>query len=75
MEGLMNGADHSIAASIDAAGAAIGSFALAAFAATNWKMLPSYPLWLTLTAATIAWAAVAVAGWFARKRARWQSPF
>lgn len=59
-----------IAAGIDAAGATMGCLGLAAFAATNWKMLPRYPLWLTLTVATVAWVALAVTGWFARKRAR-----
>ena len=62
-----------LAAGIDAAGAMLGCMGLAAFAATNWEMLPRYPLWLTLTAATLAWVAFAVTGWFCRKRLRRQS--
>ena len=57
-----------LAAGIDAAGAAIGCLGLVAFAATSWKMLNHFPLWLVLTIATLAWAAVAITLWFARKR-------
>lgn len=62
-----------IAAGIDAAGATIGCFGLAAFAAVAWKILPRYPLWLTLTVATLAWVALAVTGWFVRRHVRRQS--
>ena len=57
-----------IAAGIDAAGATIGCLGLAAFAATAWKMLPIYPVWVTLTVATLVWTGLAVTAWFARKR-------
>jgi hypothetical protein len=62
-----------LAAGIDAAGATIGCLGLAAFAATAWKMLPRYPLWLVLIFATLAWAGLAFTVWFARKRARARS--
>jgi hypothetical protein len=58
-----------LAAGIDAAGAAVGCLGLIAFATTAWKFLPCYPLWLVLTVATLAWAALSIAAWFARKRA------
>ena len=54
-------------AGVDAAGAAMGSVGLAAFAVVVWCLLPHYPLALVLVAATLAWFAVAVAMWLARK--------
>jgi hypothetical protein len=57
-----------LAAGIEAAGATIGCLGLGAFAAIAWRMLPRSPLWMTLSTATLAWAGVAVTGWFARKR-------
>ena len=47
-----------VAAGVDAAGAAMGSIGLTAFAL---KLLPRFPTWLTLIAATLAWAGTAVA--------------
>ncbi len=58
-----------VAAGIDAAGAVAGCLGLMAFAATAWKLLPRYPLWLVLIVATLVWAALSITGWFARKRA------
>jgi hypothetical protein len=54
-------------AGVDAAGAAMGSVGLAAFAVVVWQLLPRYPVALVLSAATLAWFAVAVAMWLARK--------
>ena len=54
-------AEVSVAA--DAAGAAAGSIALAAFAATVWRFLPAHSSWFTLGAATLAWFAVAMLCW------------
>lgn len=62
-----------IAAGVDAAGATIGCLGLAAFAATTWKMLPRYSLRFTLMVATLAWIALAVISWFARRHLRRQS--
>lgn len=54
-------------AGVDAAGAAMGSVGLAAFAVVVWCLLPRYPVALVLSAASLAWLAVAVAMWLARK--------
>jgi len=54
-------------AGVDAAGAAMGSVGLAAFAVVVWCLSPHYPLALVMVAATLAWFAVAVAMWLARK--------
>lgn len=55
-------------AAVDAAGAALGTFGLAAFALIAWKYIASSSLWLVLIAATVVWAATALAAWLARKR-------
>jgi hypothetical protein len=57
-----------VAAGVDAAGAAMGSIGLTAFALTSWKLLPRFPTWLTLIAATLAWTGTAVLTWIAQKR-------
>jgi hypothetical protein len=59
-----------LAAGIDADGAAVGCLGLMAFAATAWRLLPRYPLWLVLIIATLAWAALSITAWFVRKRAQ-----
>ena len=46
------------ATSIDAAGAAIGSLGLIAFAVTIWRFLPKYSSLAVLTAAGLAWLLV-----------------
>ena len=56
------------AAGADTAGAAMGSFGLMAFAALVWKLLPNHSAWLVLSAATLAWAAVAATTWWLWKR-------
>ncbi len=56
------------AASVDAAGSAIGSIGLVAFAAVTWKLLPDDSVWLVLLGATLAWLSISVLFWHLRKR-------
>jgi hypothetical protein len=58
------------AASVDAAGSAMGSLGLLVFAVIIWRFLPAHSAWAVLGAATVAWAAVSVVVWQIRKRAR-----
>jgi Protein of unknown function (DUF3147) len=55
------------ATSIDAAGAAIGSLGLIAFAVTVWRFLPKYPSLAILAAAGVAWLLTSVFAWWIRK--------
>jgi len=55
------------AASLDAAGAAMGSIGLLAFAFVVWQTMPRIGPWLSLGAATAAWLATAVLTWKIRK--------
>jgi hypothetical protein len=55
------------AAGLDAAGAAIGSLGLIAFAAAAWRLLPLYPAAAVLVGATILWVVVSGALWRIRK--------
>ena len=55
------------AAGADAAGSAIGSFGLIAFATVAWKLLPAHSTVLVLAVATLAWVGVAVLLWMIRK--------
>ena len=55
------------AAGLDAAGAAIGSLGLIAFAAAAWRLLPLYPAAAVLAGATILWVVVSGALWRIRK--------
>ncbi|HZC44210.1 MAG TPA: DUF3147 family protein [Acidobacteriaceae bacterium] len=57
-------------ASIDAAGATMGSLGLIAFAAFVWKALPRYPTWEVLMAATLLWFGVAMTVWGMRRSVR-----
>ncbi len=56
------------AASVDAAGSAIGSIGLLLFAWVVWRFLPQHNAVLVIALATIVWFLVAVAGWQIRKR-------
>ena len=56
------------AAGADAAGAAMGSIGLMAFAILVWKLLPEHAPWLVITSATLLWAAVSAAVWWTWKR-------
>lgn len=53
---------------LDAAGAAMGSMGLIAFAFVVWGGLVRWPTPVALIAGTVAWAAVAVVIWMARTR-------
>lgn len=57
------------AASIDAAGAAMGSLGLLVFAFVVWRLVPRHSHWMVLVAATTSWLAVSVLVWKARKAA------
>jgi len=56
------------AAAVDAAGAAMGSIGLLAFAFLVKRFLPSQSPWLVLTGATGAWLVVSLLLWQIRKR-------
>jgi hypothetical protein len=56
------------AAGVDAAGAALGTFGLMAFAAVVWTMATDYPPWIVLGAGSVAWMGVASSAWLIRKR-------
>ena len=53
---------------LDAAGAAMGSVGLLAFAFVVWGALVRLPTWLALLAGTVAWAGAAVIAWMVRRR-------
>jgi Protein of unknown function (DUF3147) len=56
------------AASVDAAGSAIGSIGLLVFALIVWQLSPSHSTWLVLIGATLAWLTVSVLVWRIRKQ-------
>jgi hypothetical protein len=56
------------AASVDAAGSAMGSLGLLVFAVIIWRFLLAHSAWAVLIAATVAWAVVSVFVWQIRKR-------
>lgn len=56
------------AAAIDAAGAAIGTIGLVAFALIVWHYLPAHSAWIILPVAALAWFAVSICLWALRKR-------
>ena len=55
------------AAALDAAGAALGSFGLAAFGLVIWLMIVASPAWALVLAATF-WLAVSMLAWQVRRR-------
>jgi hypothetical protein len=55
------------AAGLDAAGAAIGSIGLMAFALAAWRLLPAYPAAAVLASATMLWIAASGVLWRIRK--------
>jgi hypothetical protein len=65
LTGIVRGRD---AASVDAAGSAMGSIGLFVFAVLVLHLIEGHNLWLVLAAATLSWLAVSVATWFVRKR-------
>ena len=56
------------AASVDAAGAAMGSLGLLVFALLVWQFMPSHAHWLVLFAATLSWLVTAILVWKLRRR-------
>jgi 4-hydroxybenzoate polyprenyltransferase len=58
------------AASLDAAGAAMGSVALLVFALLVWQLLPDHRAWIVLPGAMVAWLVVSVSIWVIRERMR-----
>jgi hypothetical protein len=65
LNGLTRGKE---AASVDAAGAAMGSLGLIVFALLVWQFVSTHEAGLVLSAATICWFAVSVLLWLLRKR-------
>ncbi|HLZ42138.1 MAG TPA: DUF3147 family protein [Candidatus Sulfotelmatobacter sp.] len=65
VKGIVRGRD---AASVDAAGSAMGSIGLFVFAVLVLHFIEGHNLWLVLSAATLCWLGVSVATWFVRKR-------
>jgi hypothetical protein len=65
MNGTVRGRE---AASVDAAGSAMGSLGLVVFATIIWQFLPTHSGWAVLGAATVAWAVISVFLWQIRKR-------
>ena len=55
------------AAGIDAAGAALGSIGLLAFAFVVWRFVVHHNPWLAIAAATVVWLTVSVLAWETRK--------
>jgi len=64
LEGTQRGRD---AAAVDAAGAALGAIALAAFAGVVWQMLEGRSAVWVIAAATAVWALTAVGAWWLRR--------
>jgi hypothetical protein len=67
LQGAQRGRD---AASIDAAGSAMGSIGLLIFALLFWQFAPQVSTWIVLSGATVAWLVTSVLIWFFRKRVR-----
>lgn len=56
------------AAALDAAGAAMGSIGLIAFAILVWFSLPRFPTWAVLAGSALAWLVVSVCVWIVCER-------
>jgi hypothetical protein len=67
-EGLQGTQRGREAASVDAAGSAMGSAGLLVFASIVWQFVPRYSTWIVLMGATVAWLTVSVLIWQLRKR-------
>jgi hypothetical protein len=67
-EGLKGTDRAAEAVSVDAAGAAIGSMALAVFGLLVWREIPNHSPWMVLPIAILAWLATSVLLWVFRKR-------
>jgi hypothetical protein len=66
-EGLRGTQRGRQAASVDAAGSAMGSIGLSVFALLVWQFLPRHTACMVLTGATVAWLTVSVVIWQVRK--------
>ena len=55
------------AASVDAAGAAMGGIGLMVFGVVVWRFLPNHASWAVLALAGLAWMAVSVLLWWTRR--------
>jgi hypothetical protein len=55
------------AASIDAAGASMGSIGLFVYALVVWQFVPTDRAWIVLGGATLLWLGISVAVWHIRK--------
>lgn len=62
-KGLHGARRGRLAAGVDAAGTAMGTVGLLAFALLVWKWLPDHSSWTVLGAATLAWIVVASSVW------------
>jgi len=67
-EGVQGAERGRQAASLDAAGAAMGSLGLLVFALLVWKLLPVLTAWIVLPLATIVWLGVSMMVWVLRKK-------
>jgi hypothetical protein len=67
--GLNGTSRRTEAAGVDAAGAAMGSIGLLAFAIVVWRSMAHGNSWLVLAAATLVWLTVSVLAWKIRKSA------
>jgi hypothetical protein len=56
-----------LAASIDAAGAALGCIGLSVFALILWRLLPAHNAYVVITFATLAWIFVSATLWMLRR--------
>jgi len=66
--GLQGSARARNAVAADAAGAAMGSIGLLAFAALITVFIPGHQPWAVILLATVAWMAVSLVIWLLRKR-------
>ena len=65
----LNGTDRGRqAASVDAAGSAIGSVGLLIFAMLCWKLLREHSIWTVLTLSILSWLVTSASLWHLRKR-------
>ncbi len=67
-EGLQGTQRGREAASIDAAGSAMGSIGLLVFAFLVWQLAPCHSTLIVLIGATVAWLTVSILTWHLRKR-------
>ena len=67
-EGVQGAQRGRQAASLDAAGAAMGSLGLLVFALVVWKLLPVLTAWIVLPLATVVWFGVSLMVWVLRKK-------